>query len=38
MFNFITEQQVKEDIRNFKQIMEAGEIPTTAGQPQGGRS
>lgn len=37
MFNFITEQQVKEDIRNFKQIMEAGEIPTTEGQPQGGR-
>ncbi len=27
------EQQVQEDLRNFKQIMEAGEIPTTDGQP-----
>ena len=30
---FITEQQVKEDIRNFKRLMETGTIPTTKGQP-----
>ena len=29
-------QQIEEDLRRFKQIMEAGEIPTTAGQPRGG--
>lgn len=28
----ITEQHIQEQIRNFKQIMEAGEIPTTKGQ------
>ena len=28
-------QQIEEDLRRFKQIMEAGEIPTTAGQPSG---
>ena len=28
-------QQVEEDIRRFKQIMEAGEIPTTEGQARG---
>src|SRR5262249_46834300 len=27
--------QVREDLRRFKQLMEAGEIPTTAGQPRG---
>ncbi len=32
------EQQVREDLRHFKQLMEAGEIPTTAGQPHGRRS
>ena len=26
-------QQMREDLRHFKQLMEAGEIPTTAGQP-----
>src|SRR5438128_1899588 len=26
------EQQIEEDLRRFKQIMEAGEVPTTAGQ------
>ena len=26
-------QQVREDLRHFKEIMEAGEIPTTKGQP-----
>ena len=28
-------QQVKEDLRHFKQIMEAGEVPTIEGQPRG---
>jgi uncharacterized membrane protein len=32
------EQQIREDLRHFKQLMEAGEIPTTAGQPHGRRS
>ena len=31
----VTEQQIQEQIRNFKRIMEAGEIPTTKGQPSG---
>ena len=26
-------QQVREDLRHFKQMMETGEIPTTKGQP-----
>jgi uncharacterized membrane protein len=29
-------QQVEEDLRRFKHLMEAGEIPTIAGQPAGG--
>ena len=29
------EQSVREDLRRFKQIMEAGEAPSTAGQPRG---
>ena len=28
-------QQVEEDLRRFKQFMEAGEVPTTQGQPRG---
>ncbi|MEW6296827.1 MAG: SRPBCC family protein [Thermodesulfobacteriota bacterium] len=28
-------QQLEEDLRRFKQIIETGEIPTTAGQPSG---
>ncbi len=32
----ITEQQVREDLRRFKRLMEAGEIPTTEGQPARG--
>ncbi|HEY0551821.1 MAG TPA: SRPBCC family protein [Verrucomicrobiae bacterium] len=28
-------QQMREDLRHFKQLMEAGEIPTTTGQPAG---
>lgn len=35
---FIAEQQVKEDIRNFKRLMETGEIPTIEGQPAARRS
>ena len=31
----ITEQQIQEQIRNFKNIMEAGEIPTIKGQTSG---
>jgi uncharacterized membrane protein len=30
-------QTIQEDLRHFKQLMEAGEIPTTAGQPRGGK-
>jgi uncharacterized membrane protein len=30
------DSQVEEDLRRFKQIMEAGEVPTVEGQPQGG--
>ncbi len=33
----ITTQQVREDLRRFKNLMEAGEIPTTSGQPAGRR-
>jgi uncharacterized membrane protein len=29
------EKQLGEDLRRFKQIMEAGEVPTTARQPMG---
>lgn len=28
-------QQIQEDLRNFKRMMETGEIPTTQGQPRG---
>lgn len=31
-------QQVAEDLRRFKQLIETGEIPTTIGQPSGRRS
>jgi len=33
-----TEQQVREDLRRFKELMETGEVPTTDGQPHGTRS
>lgn len=33
-----TSQQVHEDLRRFKSLLEAGEIPTTDGQPAGRRS
>jgi len=29
--------EVREDLRRFKQLLEAGEIPTTRGQPSGRR-
>jgi uncharacterized membrane protein len=35
LFNRITAQQIKEDMRRFKQVLEAGEIPTIADQPHG---
>jgi uncharacterized membrane protein len=37
LFGEEPEQQVREDLRHFKEIMEAGEIPTTTGQPTGRR-
>ncbi len=37
IFGRDAEQQVLEDLRRFKQLMEAGEIPTTIGQPHGPR-
>lgn len=36
LFGEEPDQQVREDLRHFKQLMEAGEIPTTDGQPKGG--
>ncbi|HKU20279.1 MAG TPA: SRPBCC family protein [Terriglobales bacterium] len=38
LFGEEPEQQIREDLRRFKQLMEAGEIPTTDGQPHGRRS
>jgi uncharacterized membrane protein len=38
LFGEEPEQQVEEDLRRFKQIMEAGEIPTVEGQPSGRRA
>lgn len=35
LLNPVFEQMVKEDIRRFKHVMEAGEIPSKAGQPMG---
>lgn len=32
-FEGLQEQYVREDLRSFKQLMEAGELPTTKGQP-----
>lgn len=36
LFGEAPEQQIVEDLRRFKQMMETGEIPTTSGQPYGG--
>lgn len=38
MFGEEPRQQVKDELRHFKQLMEAGEIPTTEGQAHGRRS
>jgi uncharacterized membrane protein len=35
LFGRSADSQVKDDLRRFKQIMEAGEAPTIAGQPHG---
>jgi uncharacterized membrane protein len=35
LFGEAPEQQIREDLRNFKRIMEVGEILTTDGQPRG---
>ncbi|MFL6237217.1 MAG: SRPBCC family protein [Thermoanaerobaculia bacterium] len=37
-FGGVTEQQVREDLRRCKELMETGEIATTEGQPHGDRS
>ncbi len=36
LFGEEPEQQIGDDLRRFKQLMEAGEIATTVGQPKGG--
>lgn len=33
--NAVTAQGIKEEIRNFKRLLEAGELPTVEGQPSG---
>ncbi len=38
MFGEHPEQQIREDMRRLKQLMETGEIPTTVGQPHGRRT
>ncbi len=38
LFGEEPEQQVREDLRHFKALMETGEIPTIDGQPSGRRS
>lgn len=38
LFGESPEQQIAEDIRRFKQLIETGEIPTTVGQSSGPRS
>jgi uncharacterized membrane protein len=35
LFGEEPEQQIQEDLRRFKQIMEAGEVASTEGQPSG---
>lgn len=37
LFGMSPEAQIKADMRRFKQLMEAGELPTTDGQPHGRR-
>jgi len=38
LFHEEPSQQVREDLRRFKQVLETGEIPTTVGQTAGHRS
>ncbi len=38
VFGAIPEQQMQNDLRRLKQLIETGEIPTTEGQPSGRRS
>jgi len=38
MFGQDPDGQVREDLRQLKQLLEAGEVPTTAGQPAGHRT
>ena len=38
LFHKNPEQQIEEDLRRFKSLVEAGEVPTTAGQPTGSSS
>jgi len=35
LFGEAADQQIREDLRNFKRLMETGEVLTTAGQPRG---
>jgi uncharacterized membrane protein len=37
LFGLSPEAQIRADLRRFKQILEAGEVPSTAGQPHGRR-
>lgn len=37
LLNRMTAQQIKEELRRFKEVMEAGEVPRTEPQPAGGR-
>ena len=38
LFGHEPSQAIREDLRRFKQLMEAGEVPTIEGQPRGKRS
>jgi uncharacterized membrane protein len=35
LFGEAPDQQIREDLRNFKAVMETGEVPTAQGQPRG---
>jgi uncharacterized membrane protein len=35
LFGADAETEIREDLRRFKQLIEAGEVPTTSGQPRG---
>ena len=35
LFGRDAETEIREDLRRFKQLVEAGEVPTTSGQPRG---